>query len=193
LLTQIYVGQFRLTNVPTLCVDDSHVPFQSPAFALGSVALSQTSVTFDARARTVVFAHGYDDISRSIRPPTSQIWTIDWLRGAPVIRARIAGHPALLLVDTGSTFSMVSRRFADKYLPKANGPVAHVSAQVASAVTTPTIEVPVCIGVNQIDSMVVPIAGWPAQTDGSLGAAFLAHGRFTLDYPHGKALYEPYN
>jgi hypothetical protein len=191
-LPSVSVGNFRITDVPTLCIDDSRTRFEHPAFVLGDVALGRTMVSFDMLNHVVTASTGYDDVSHSTLTPEDRIWQIEWLNSTPAIHATIAGHPALLLLDTGSSFTLVSQRFADRYVPQANGTTVSLSEQAAAAVTGRGREAQVRIGDTLVDDMVLSVPHWRGRTDGCLGASFLRRGRFTIDYLHGKALFEPY-
>ena len=168
----------------------------SPEPLLGAPAFRGTVLTIDYQKKEIIIRGASYDITRLPHHSHDLLLTPEWVDGwLPVLKGRLADHPARFALDSGCGGVVITTRFANR-LPlssfgsdttaKINGVQVHIRGlkYISGAVAG--------IPFREDEVPVVDLPVW-THSDALAGTAFLERFRVTIDYTRHKVLLEPYS
>lgn len=122
---------------------------------------------------------------------------IDQLGGSVLVRARLNDQtPAVFIVDTGATLTLISRRVAESAGIWAGAETPMISLHtVGGAIEAPLVQVQsIRVGeaeAREVEAVVFDMPDFPPQIAGLLGLSFLARFRVSIDADNGRMILGP--
>ena len=168
----------------------------SPKPLLGAPAFHGAVLTIDYPKKETIIRESSYDITRLPHHPHDLLLTPEWVDGwLPVLKGRLADHPARFALDSGCGGVVITTRFANRLPLSSFGSdtTAEINgAQVSVKCLKNTSGAVAGIPFREDEVPVVDLPVW-THSDALAGTAFLERFRVTIDYTRHKVLLEPYS